>query len=139
VVERLLEAGAEAEAKDKAGRTAIHVALEHNHWPVVEHLCERCDRCGNLEARDEHGQTALFLASWKGRARAVERLLCAGADPNASDKTGETALHMASQFGHVAVVKALEVGGGRFRAKHVWIRRRGVTLWRIAVNFDQLG
>ena len=108
---------------------------------MVDVLLSR-GRCGDLEARDdEYGRTALWLASWKGHASVVERLLCAGAE--AEDKTGRQPLVAAPAEGHEAAAALLEqvvsVGGHACRAKRIWSRRRGATLWRVAVNYDQLG
>jgi hypothetical protein len=73
----------------------------------------------------------------------VERLLEAGADAEAEDKTGRQPLVAALAEGHEAAAALLEevvsVGGRAFRAKRIWPRRRGVTLWRVAVNYDKLG
>ena len=52
----------------------------------------------DLEARDEHGHTALHAATLSERdgANSIGRLLAAGADPNARDPAGHTPLHLAA-------------------------------------------
>jgi len=53
------------------------------------------------------GQTALMLASSRGRDDVVEMLLEAGADVNAQDDDGSTALMCAAEHGAISVVKLL--------------------------------
>ena len=53
------------------------------------------------------GQTALMLASSRGREDVVAMLLEAGADVNAQDDDGSTALMCAAEHGCIDVVKML--------------------------------
>jgi ankyrin repeat protein len=135
VVERLLSAGADAKARSKTGRTALHVISKDGHLSVVEVLLSS-GRCGDLEARDEHGVTALHLASQRGHASVVERLICAGADPYVPTIAGSTLLDLdlpPAMTRLVAELKAL--GPARYRANRIWLRRSQVTLWRVAFNY----
>jgi len=57
--------------------------------------------------RIQAGQTALMLASSRGREDVAEMLLEAGAEVNAQDDDGSTALMCAAEHGCVAIVKML--------------------------------
>jgi len=110
VVRRLLEAGANAEAKAASDLTALFVASRADHLEVVDVLLSS-DWCGDLEARDKHGHTALYCAAMRGHASVVRRLLEAGADADVKAADGSTALLAASRGGHVDVVDALLSSG----------------------------
>jgi ankyrin repeat protein len=56
-------------------------------------------------------QAAFFEACQSGDLGRVQKLLAAGADPNAADQYGDKALHSASSRCHLAVVKALLAAG----------------------------
>lgn len=71
----------------------------------------------DVHARSAHGITALHLAAREGHNEAVQRLLGAGADPNAATNVcyyQATTLFAAAMMGHVGVVQQLLNAGGRF-------------------------
>lgn len=66
-----------------------------------------------VDARDEHGRTALMVAAMAGDAEAVARQLRRGADPRAREPCGYTPLMRGAQSGNTAVVgQLLEAGAG---------------------------
>jgi hypothetical protein len=101
VVQQLLEAKADVEAKDNDGQTALHWAARSSHEVMVRLLLEAK---ANVEAKDNNGQTALHLAARNGHEAVVRLLLEAKADVEAKGNYGQTALHLAAQHGHEAVV-----------------------------------
>ena len=61
----------------------------------------------DLDAQNVKGVTALALAAQKGRSRALDLLLAAGASVDLANHNGSTALIQASHFGHADVVDRL--------------------------------
>ncbi|MGC4003009.1 MAG: ankyrin repeat domain-containing protein [Pirellulales bacterium] len=58
-------------------------------------------------------QTFLHLAAAQGSAKAIELLLAAGADPNASIQGGPTPLTIAKQWENARAIKLLEAAGAK--------------------------
>ena len=111
ILEILLGAGADRNARNKDGWTPMHVAaaLHHEHTAcVVKKLAEclgqertsggKCVDCFP-DARDGKGRTALHIAAAKSKCPEVIRILiCKGRfDPNVRDKAGNTPLHKAAE------------------------------------------
>ena len=115
VVEALLKAGAQVEAKDKDGGTPLHWAAEKGHEKAVGVLLKAG---ADIEAKDKYGYTPLHLAAEKGHEKMVEVLLKAGADIEAKGRYhGETPLHWAAEKGHEKVVGVLLKAGADIEAK----------------------
>ena len=76
----------------------------------------------DVNQTNDDGCTPLFIASWYGRTKVVEKLLEAGADVNQATNNGMTPLIIASWKGHTEVVeKLLEAGADVNQAdNHGW-------------------
>ena len=107
-VEALLTAGADADAAQPDGATALHWAVHLDDAPIVEQLILAG---ATVDATNEYGVTPLSIACGNGSAPLVERLLEAGADPNLARPTGETPLMRAASTGSVRAVDALVAHG----------------------------
>ena len=111
VVESLLANGADVNAAQGDGITALHAAAENGHADVTSLLISAA---AELEAATRIGQyTALHLASRRGHGRVVELLADAGADVDvATSNSGVTPLHLAAAAvgGEAAVVTLLDHG-----------------------------
>jgi uncharacterized protein len=112
-VRRLLETGADVNAAQVDGTTALHWAAYHDDTEAVALLV----RGGaNVNAVNRYGVPPLTQACTNGNAAMVELLLEAGADANATLKGGESALMLAARSGNVEAVKALLARGARLES-----------------------
>lgn len=91
VVSRLLEAGAEADAVDRDGYTALHYACRWDRPAAVDVLVWRV----GINARDQWGQTALHVAAASGACRLVNVLVMRGVAVGQEDRDGRTAVEVA--------------------------------------------
>ncbi|MGM0587893.1 MAG: ankyrin repeat domain-containing protein [Bacteroidota bacterium] len=66
-----------------------------------------------INARDEHGRTALIEAARTGKYRICETLIDFGASVNADDRYDGTALDYASRAGYVDIVNLLLKNGAK--------------------------
>jgi ankyrin repeat protein len=99
MVKRLLDAGAQIDAKDVVGWTAFHFAARSAAGPdALRVLLERgvsLEKGKNADAPDEGGTTPLMVAASYDRAEAADLLLKAGANPAQADRTGRSAYEYA--------------------------------------------
>ena len=102
----LLEHGAEVEAINNAGETALHEATFGDHLTVIEVLVVQGH--ANVDAQDSSGHTPLMMAADLGRDWAVRLLVQKGADVKLKDELGRTALDLAMRRRNKAVVQYLE-------------------------------
>ena len=105
-VRALLTEGADVNAPQGDGMTALHWAAEAGDVEMVEMLLYAGATQQGVTRLGAY--TPLHLASKAGKDRVVARLLEAGADPSAYTTTGEVPpLHFAAASGSVATVEAL--------------------------------
>ena len=108
-VHELLRAGADVNAAQGDGMTALHWAAENGRIELAEVLVfaganpEAATRVG--------GFTPLMVASRAGHAGIVRLLADAGANLEATTETGETALHYAAWSGNPEIAVALAEKG----------------------------
>jgi ankyrin repeat protein len=101
VAERLINEGAEVDAKDSFGMTPLHTAVIANRRDVAEVLVARG---AEINAESRRGQTPLFWAVTKNHKDMAEWLIARGADVNAKDNYGITPLHSAAHAGSANLV-----------------------------------
>lgn len=102
----LLERGADVNLPDPAGWTPLIHAV---YFGADEELINLLlDRGARINAQNDRGVTALYLAAGTGREEQVRLLLQRGADPGLTTRSGYTALRIAQQKGLSEVVRLLE-------------------------------
>lgn len=103
----LLENGADVNARNIYGQTALMQACRFGHWEVVQTLL--VFRCNVSKVDSLSNRTALHLAAAGGHVKCA-RLLLAGAGNKLVNKAGSggvTALHLAALHGHADCVHLL--------------------------------
>lgn len=101
-VEVLLEKGADPDIADSEQYTALHNAVGN---PDVVKLLVMKSR--NANARNQDGETVLYMAVERGLVDSALTLLEYGADPNITNKEDIAPLFMAARGGHLELTKAL--------------------------------
>ncbi|MEM3964298.1 MAG: ankyrin repeat domain-containing protein [Thermofilaceae archaeon] len=104
-VKKLLEQGANVNARSRVGWTPLHWAAEKGYLEVARLLVEKG---ANVNARDNDGRTPLHYAALYGYLDVVRFLLEAGANPTFRDSWGRTPADLARKIGHGDVAKLLE-------------------------------
>ena len=97
LVRAVLQAGANAAHTDKDGRTALWLACENKHETAASELIEATKRGGALDRHGRNKRSVLHVASAKGLAGTVAKLLSLGADAELTDKNGQTPLQLARE------------------------------------------
>lgn len=108
-VRTLLQQGADVNAAQPDGLTALHWASMNNHGEIVDVLLYAGATVKPLTRVG--GYTPLHLAARAGHAEIVTKLIAAGANPNEWTATGVTAAHFAAQANSGAAIRALAAGG----------------------------
>lgn len=142
LVSRLLEGGADPEALDVNGHSALHKAVSLGNLAAVGRLLEELPRppaggalalslaaslgrtaileallkAGlDLEQRQSH-QTPLMAAALAGQSETLVWLLARGADPEAQDEQGRSGLALALAAGRLETARELVAAGARLEA-----------------------
>ena len=127
-VQALIDSGADLDAMDSQGFTALHRAASAGKAVDIAALAMAG---ANVDAATSGGRlTPLHVAVWRGAGLATVRaLIAAEADVDATDWTGQTALHRAARDSRTdpAVVAALLAAGADANARD--------DLWRTPLDY----
>jgi hypothetical protein len=128
----LLNAGADVNAKNKFGGTALLMLREQATDEIVRTLITAGAK---VNVKDAEGNTPLMIAASLGNAPVLQALLEAGAKVNAKNKDGETALMKAAGGeGHIEVVRALLIAGADINKEN----NDGETALKLAEDYENL-
>jgi len=103
-IERLLKSGADVNAQQGDGATALQWAAYRGDAKLAELLLKAGAKPG---LANHNGATPLWLAATRGDAAVIEALLKGGADANEQLPLGRRPLMLAARAGSVAAVHAL--------------------------------
>ncbi|KAK3257814.1 hypothetical protein CYMTET_33111, partial [Cymbomonas tetramitiformis] len=108
MVRELVGKGAEVDAEDGEGRTALTVALAFGQEAAARALLE-----AGAGVNAGTGRRPLHVAAEKGKVEMLIELAGKGAEVDAEDREGRTALMVALAFGQEGAARALlEAGAG---------------------------
>jgi len=120
-VKQHLATGTDVNAKDDQkyspyqGATPLIVAAGNGHKKIVDLLIIEG---ANVNAANDHGDTALHRAAYNGNKTIFEKLITEGADVIATSVHGWTALHHAAIGGNKEIVELLIAKGSNVNAKN---------------------
>lgn len=115
VVRVLLNAGADIEAQDDDGCTALMYAAAGKE--KIDIMKALLDAGADVEVEDECGYTALLTAIDENNVEGVRILIAAGADVNKRTELGYRALSFAAPLNDVDAVRILLDAGADINAK----------------------
>ncbi len=127
-VKSYIAKGADVNAKDSDGLTALQFAARWGHLDCVKALLASG---ADVDEADSLGWTALMLSAVVGHVDCVKTLIDNGADVNAKNSEGWTVLILAATYGHADCVQTLIDNGADVNAKN----SEGCTVLILAVIY----
>lgn len=117
-VRNLLQQRANVNTPQPDGTTALHWAVQADDVELADVLI----RAGaKISVANAAGATPMLMASLNGSAPMLNRLITAGADPNAVlSRTGDTALMIAARTGKIDAVRMLLDRGAKANTQETW-------------------
>lgn len=94
LVEQLIKAGVDVNAKDEKGNTPLHIACSYGRTDLVEQLLEAG---ADLNVQDEGNDTPLHIALKIGNSDLIKKIVNKGAKLDLQNKKGEIPLQLAWQ------------------------------------------
>lgn len=107
-VRKALASGANINAQDGSGYTALSLAVIYGLQDIVTELI---NRGANVNIKTKFDDTPLMLAIDNGQSEIAKQLIANGADVNASDSEGQTPLHRAAYANDAEIVSLLIIKG----------------------------
>lgn len=110
----LLRQGADVNARDEDGTTALAMAADHSNVPLAELLLSKG---ANPDLTNELGIGPLMLSIANGSMPMVRLLIDKGASPEVARENGETPLMTAARLGQVETMQRLLARGANVNAR----------------------
>jgi len=127
----IVEAGADVNASNSCGNTALHEVAWHGELTLMKALI---DAGADVSAANGAGWTPLHHAARNGHLDCTKALIQAGANVDSGNVEGCTPLHDAVQFGHEECMQALIEA----RASVNEMNKRGNTPLHAALRIGHL-
>ena len=139
IIEILLQHGADINASDKYGITALHCTASDkcvDEYTDANNINEDIaklllSRGANVNAQTNSGKTILDSAIYDGNVKVVELLLEYNVDVNSTYKNDRTPLHLCAEEGDEVISKMLLNNGANINAK----QKDGTTALHIATQY----
>ena len=136
---RLIENGANVNAKDKNGTTPLHVAASANAQEIAKLLI---DRGAGVNTKDKEGWTPLLSAAQENAQEVAKLLIEHGAEVNAKENDGNTPMDLVIFKENGGMQSILRQYGGRSgrpspptgTATEKWLRTKDAWGGRLDVN-----
>jgi ankyrin repeat protein len=112
-VAAMIQHGADVNAPEANGTTALHWAVYQQDAALVKRLLEAHAK---VSVVNQFGYTPMQEAALSGNADIIKMLLAAGADVESANAEGQTALMVVSRTGNVAAAKLLLIAGAKVNA-----------------------
>ena len=110
---QLVREGADVDATESNGTTALHWAIYNNHLPLVEALLAAD---ANVNVMNDYGSTPMSEAATLGDYAIVKALLDAGADVDSPNSDNQTALMVVVRSDNVDTARLLIERGADINA-----------------------
>jgi ankyrin repeat protein len=124
----MLDEGADVNARQADGSTALHAAVLENQAALVDLLLAAG---ADASAATRYNVTPLAIAASNGNAEIVAALVEAGADPNETSREGQTALMTAALNGRTEAIRYLIENGADVDAREPF-RGQTALMWAAA-------
>ena len=124
----LLATGADANAAEADGTTALHWAVHRGDVELVRRLLRAGAR---VNVKNEYGATPMSEAAVIADPAMIEALLAAGADVESPNADGQTALMVVARTSRVDAARLLLQRGANVNASEQW-RGQTALMWAVA-------
>jgi len=114
VVESLIAAGADVNARLRSSVTPLHCAAVYGHKDIADLLI---NKGADVKSTDALGYTPLHFAASGGHRDVAELLIAKGVEVNDMQAQGLTPLHEAAKWGHTDFAELLINKGANVNAK----------------------
>ena len=124
----LVAKGADVNAPEPDGTTALHWAVQRNDVDLVSRLL----RAGaKVNVKNSFGVSPMSEAALAANPVLIDRLLAAGADVESPNADGQTALMVVARTGQVEAARVLLKKGAKVNAVEKW-RGQTALMWAVA-------
>ena len=124
----LVAKGADVNAPEPDGTTALHWAVQRNDVDLVSRLL----RAGaKVNVKNSFGVSPMSEAALAANPVLIDRLLAAGADVESPNPDGQTALMVVAKTGQVDAARVLLKKGAKVNAVEKW-RGQTALMWAVA-------